>query len=881
MDAGRWQQVEELFHAALELEEDERTEFVKRSCGDDAELRAEVESLLAASPASEERIGGAVAEALELALEDDLTGKELGRYRLLEKIGEGGLATVYLAERADRQYQMRVAVKVVKHGMATVDILRRLRQERQILATLQHPNIARLLDGGTTPEGRPYFVMEYIDGEPIDRHCDQRRLNVTERLKLFRTVCAAVHHAHQNLIIHRDIKPSNVLVSSDGVPKLLDFGIAKLLRPELAQQTVAQTITGLRLLTPEYASPEQVRGESLTIATDQYSLGVLLYQLLTGRPPYRLESTRPQDIERVICEQDPARPSTVVRRRIESQLEEPSPSTPEAVAGARGEAPDKLRRRLAGDLDNIVLMALRKEPHRRYASVEQLSEDVARHLDSRPVTARTDTFTYRTGKFVRRHRFWVGTAVALLAVLIGGIVATTRATWIANAQRLLAERHLAEAQEVTRFLIELFEISDPGETQGNQVTAREILDEGAARIAFELADQPLLRAELMSTMGRVYQNLGLLPEARELLEEALEERRRDLGAGHSQVAVSLGEVASAVFDAGDYAAAVELLEQALAVQRQQLGEKHPEIATSLDLLARVVRNQGDVERAEELYRQALAMRQELLGEDHLDTLDSLNGLAELLVLVRDLDGAETTFRRVLELRRQRLGEIHPKIAWTRNNLAVVLDARRDYPGAEAEIRKVLELWRKIYGDDHANVALGYNNLAAILLVQDRLEEAESWSRQALATYRRLRGDGHPDTVRTMSNLGLILLDLERTDEAEEMLLEALTLRRRVLGEEHPDVARSLFNLATLRIEQQQTDEAVRLLRETLRLQRKALPEGDYRLSYPLVLLGKLLAKGGDCPAAKPLLREAAELRQDLAADHPDRKAVDEALAICP
>jgi serine/threonine-protein kinase len=856
VDSGRWQQVEELFHAALERPGDERTAFVERSCGGDAELRAEVESLLAASPAADERIGGAVAEALELALDGGLEGQELGPYRLTRKIGEGGLATVYLAERADRQYRMQVAVKVVKHGMATADILRRLRQERQILASLQHPNIAQLLDGGTTGEGRPYFVMEYIDGEPVDVHCDRRRLTVRERLGLFRTVCSAVHHAHQNLVIHRDIKPSNVLVSADGVPKLLDFGIAKLLRPEDAQETVARTVTGLRLLTPEYASPEQVRGEPLTTATDQYSLGVLLYRLLTGRPPYRLESGRPQEVERVICGEDPPRPSTVVR-------------------GGRSGA-----RRLAGDLDNIVLTALRKEPGRRYASVQQLSEDLARHLDSRPVTARRDTFAYRTGKFVRRHRVSVVAAAALLAVLLGGIVATTRATLTANAQRQRAERHLAESRQVTRFLIELFEISDPGEAQGNQVTAREILDEGAARIAFELADQPLLRAELMSTMGRVYQNLGLLAKARELLEEALDERRRNLGEADPQVAVSLGEVADVVSDEGDDAAARELLEQALSVQRRQLGEEHADVATTLDLLAGVVRHQGEVERAEELYREALAMRRKLLGEDHPDTLDTLDGLAVTLFRKHDLDGAEAHFRQVLELRRQSLGEFHPKVAQTRNNLAVLLNARGDFADAEAEIREVLALRLQIYGERHPAVAMSYNNLAAILQAQQRFEEAEAGLRRALETYRGLLGDEHPRVIRAMSNLAVCLRDLGRTREAEELLLEALDLRRKVLGEDHPDVARNLFQLATLRVDQQRPAEAERLLEEALRIQREVLPSGDYQLSYPLVLLAELLVDRGDCPAALPLLHEAAEIRRQLPAEHPDRKAAEELLDGC-
>jgi len=429
MTPERWQRVKELFQTALEGEASQRAAFLDDSCAGDPALRRQVEALIASHEQEPSFLEAPAFEVGAPTLEEDeaelMIGQRIGPYELVREIGHGGMGAVYLAVRADDEYQKQVAIKLVKRGMDTDAILRRFRNERQILANLDHPHIAKLLDGGTTSDGLPYFVMDYVEGLPIDGYYDTNELPTLERLKLFRTVCSAIHYAHQNHVVHRDLKPSNILVTAEGVPKLLDFGIAKLLNPELPSQTVDST-AALRFMTPEYASPEQVREETLTPASDVYSLGVLLYELLTGHRPYRLGSRTPPEVARIICEEEPEKPSTVI-----SRVEEvPGPDgtlrlTPESVSQTREGHPEKLRRRLSGDLDNIVLMALRKEPNRRYASVEQFSEDVRRHLEGLPVIARKDTLSYRATKFIKRNKASVIMtalfAMVLIALLTAGL----------------------------------------------------------------------------------------------------------------------------------------------------------------------------------------------------------------------------------------------------------------------------------------------------------------------------------------------------------------------------------------------------------------------------------------------------------------------------
>lgn len=453
MTPEKWQRIDQLFDDALELAANERAAFLDATCAEDAELRCDVESLLAATEAS-----GDFIELPLMTTDDDeavsLAGQSLGPYRLLREIGRGGMGVVYLATRADDEYNKQVAIKLIQPGPPNKDLLRRFRRERQILASLDHPNIARLLDGGTTAQGVPYLAMEYIAGTPITQYCDAQKLSITARLKLFRSVCAAVQYAHQNLVIHRDLKPGNILVTADGGVKLLDFGIAKLLDTD-SGPVASNTTSGLHVMTPEYASPEQIQGEPITTASDVYALGVVLYELLTGHYPYRFKDRSLPEIIRVICEQEPEPPSRAISR-VETHTADNGKSqtiiSAETVSRTREGKPERLRARLRGDLNDIALMALRKDPQQRYRSVEQLSEDIRRHLEGQPVLARKATFAYRASKFIRRYKTGVAAAAIILVILLGGIIVTLRQASIArqlvrDKRRVLYAAQMNQAEQ--------------------------------------------------------------------------------------------------------------------------------------------------------------------------------------------------------------------------------------------------------------------------------------------------------------------------------------------------------------------------------------------------------------------------------------------------
>ena len=446
---------------------------------------------------------------------------------MLRTLGAGGMGEVYLAERADAQFEQQVAIKVVHGGALGRGIHSRLKMERQILAQLDHPNIAHLIDGGSLPDGSAYIVMEYVDGVAIDTYCDTHNLDVSARLKLFQSVCAAVHYAHQNLIVHRDLKPSNILVTSNGTPKLLDFGIAKVLdQRQAGSHTLAVTHADIRVMTPDHASPEQVRGQAITTSSDVYVLGVLLYKLLAGVGPFFISSMRLVEIERAICEKDPPLASQAVQTDNSEESQ--------AIGVARSTSTKKLRRTLTGDLDNIIAMAMRKEPERRYGSAQQMAGDIQRYLDGLPVIARRDTLSYRTTKFVKRHWLPVGAGVSAAFLVVAFAITTYEQSLRIAAerdrvaqQRERAENERARAEEVSSFLVNLFKLTDPQENRGNQVTARELLDSGAKRLQAELKDQPTTKAALLSTVGQVYDSLGQFQVAEPILDESL--RLQEIG----------------------------------------------------------------------------------------------------------------------------------------------------------------------------------------------------------------------------------------------------------------------------------------------------------------------------------------------------------------
>lgn len=509
MDDGQWQQIKAAFSKALELPPAEHPAFLE-SLNDPA-VRLEVASLLASQHAGNDPLESPAirldADSPDEKERDPWIGKNIGGYHVISALGHGGMGVVYRAIRVGDHFLKHVALKLVRSGIGSEGAIRRFKNERQILASLEHANIARLLDGGTTEDGLPYLVMEYIDGKPIDQYCDAQRLAIPERLRLFQSICSAVQYAHQNLVVHRDIKPGNILVTADGVPKLLDFGIAKLLEPQLYFQTADPTVA-LRPMTPEYASPEQVRGEPITTSSDIYSLGVVLYRLLTGHPPYRVDKTPHHELAQAILDAQPERPSSVLRREEEIKDSDGQPVhlTPEAVATARGEHPESLRRRLSGDLDNIVLKALRKDPTRRYVSVAQFSEDIGRHLDGLPVIARKDTVGYRASKFVRRHRTGVAAVAAIFFLLIAGMITTTWQARVARSQRAIANQRFEDVRALANSLI--FDLHDAIQDLPGSTPARRLLVQKALQYLDTLSKEPGGDRTLLLDLAAAYQKLG-------------------------------------------------------------------------------------------------------------------------------------------------------------------------------------------------------------------------------------------------------------------------------------------------------------------------------------------------------------------------------------
>ena len=798
MNPQRWQRLEALFLRLEELDHGAQEALLEAECGDDPELRRELEGMLqqVKRDATDDWIGDSVKSVLPRNL--DRVPERLGRYRVTGEIGRGGLATVLAAERDDQEYRQRVAIKLIRRGLDTDDILMRLRQERQILARLQHPNIAQLIDGGSTEDGRPFVVMEYIEGQPIDTFC--RPLPLRDRLQLFVTVCEAVQYAHRNLVIHRDIKPANILVTADGQPKLLDFGIAKLLHPgQHDAEQAAHTAAGVRLLTPEYASPEQIRGEPLTTASDVYSLGVLLYELLTGDRPFRRPSRDLRGWGGTIRDQPLQRPSSRIRSR-----------------GLNAEAKSRSHGRdvkaVAGDLDNIVLMALRQEPERRYGSVEQLAEDVRRHLQDLPVRARADTLGYRLSKFVRRHRLPVAIASLSAVLLIAISLVAVRQAQLANRGRLASE-------QLSELMVDLFEMPDPGEARGNTVTAREILDRGAEQIPGELEDQPEVQALFMDTIGRVYKNLGLYDRAGELFVGAVDLRRDDEPLAQAESQNHLGEIR---FLQGQFDEAEALFQQSLQLRRQALGEDRPELAESYTNLGASSFVRRDFTTAERLWTQALELRQRHLG-DHGDLAELHDNLAALREVQGQPTEAESHLRQALDLHARHHGPTHYETLRTVANLAALLHSQGDLEAAEPLYRRAREGQIQVLGADHPQVAKSSTNLAALLMRRGRLDEAETLLEEALSVLRQKLGGGHFETTYPMIHLADLLArrdEASSQDRAAALYREVHRIRVAALPADHGHQINPLLGLGRLQVARRQWQEAIATLETTADLCRR-------------------------------------------------------------
>jgi serine/threonine protein kinase/tetratricopeptide (TPR) repeat protein len=796
---------------------------------------------------------------------------QIGAFHILEHIGEGGMGTVYRAEQRTPIHRI-VAIKIIKPGMDSGDVIARFEAERQALALMDHPNVARVIDAGTTSDGRPYFVMEHVEGEPITQAADRLKLTVEQRLQLFLQACAAVQHAHQKAIIHRDLKPSNMLVAQLGGElklKVIDFGVAKALDQRLTEKTLF-TEAGQFIGTLEYMSPEQAdsRSGDIDTRTDIYSLGVVLYELLSGSLPFdavQLRTAGYREIQRIISEVDPPRPSTRLSRGNEQAG---------AVAAARQTDLDALHKLLHRELDWIPLKAMRKDRQERYATAMELADDIENYLSDRPLRAGPESTSYKLRKFLRRHKTGVAASAVMVLLLLAGITATTwqavRATRAegrainqkerADRESDVARKQTSIARSVNELMTGMIAKANRARQQGDpNVTVRAVMDEAAAELnAGAEPGEPEVAAALRHAIGETYDALGLYDAGERLLREALEQRLRIGGEQSSEVAQTRSALAMLLHHKGDDEAAEALYRQVLTARRKTLGEEHPEVARALGDLAGLLGSKGDYAAAEPLLREALAMRRKSLGDEHPHVAATLHNLGGLLSDKGDHAAAEPLLREALAMQRKLRAADSPEVAYTLNSIALVLQMKGDYAGAEALYHEGLALRRKLFGEPHPSVATALDNLASLLRRKHDYPAAERYAREALDMRRQLLGEEHPAIASSLTTLGNLLADQENLDGAEQCFRDALALRRKLLGEEHWEVAQSLNNLASILSDKRDFAGAERLLREALHASRRSVGDDHHNTLTTLANLGVTVAVQGRYEEAEPLLRELYE-----------------------
>ncbi len=817
-----WKQVEQAFDHAINLPAAERQHWLEALTDSNPALAAQVRRLLDADGDDDARLQKPIDASLHAMtdhLDDPWIGRQLGAFRIISRIATGGMGAVFAAQRTDAEFEQQVAIKLIATHLVDADALARFRTERQILARMQHPYIARMLDGGTLNDHTPYLVMERVIGVPITAYCENNTLNIVQRLQLFQKVCDAVAYAHRNLVVHRDIKPPNILVDADGNPKLLDFGIAKLVEnaPDDA------TITAQRM-TPDYASPEQITGQGITTVSDVYALGVLLYELLSGQRPFKLQGLRPAEMEHLVCDTTPTRPSAV--RQI-PQLN------------------------ISPDLDAVVLKAMHREPDQRYGSVQALAEDIQRHLQGLPVQARGQQWRYLAGKFLRRHAVAATSGLVLAGLASAALIYhNSSITNERDQARFEAER----AKAVTTFLVDIFKQSNPDETDGATVTAREILDTGARRLQQDLQAQPRIRGELHHSIGTVYSYLGQY-------DQAVQQFRAVITLGESldddhlraQGFAGLGRVQ---FEQGHLEESQSNHERALALHQALYGPRSVQSAYDRNDLAEALFAQGDYVQADRYNRDALNIFDSTRHADPQYLSKVLHDLGVSLQIQGHFDEAEALLRRSLDNALTHIGERNSNTLAYMHALATLQHERGHYTDAERTYLRVLKLEADLLGDDYIDADATMTNLGRLYSDMERFEEAEHYLRRAVAHVHRVRGPDHAYTAYDMINLANLLHQLERPQEAYDLAAHALDIYARALPEDHPYIASASLTYAGTLIDLGRPSLAEQAARRALDICAKALPTGHWLAASGRSVLGETLFLQDQPGIAEPLLVEA-------------------------
>ena len=848
-----------LLERVIDLDPAARAAALDETCAGRPLLRARVEDLLRYADEESTLLDHdpALVWATLIDEDDADTPTHVGPWRIRRELGRGGMGAVYLAERADGEFEKQVALKLVKRGMDTDEILARFRHERRILAGLEHPHIARLYDGGASEDGRPYLVMEFVDGEPITAWCDRHRLGIDERLALFRTICAAVQYAHQKLVVHRDLKPSNIMVAVGGTPMLLDFGIAKLLTEDDSNTPV--TRTGVRVLTPEYAAPEQLRGEAVSTAADVYALGTVLFELLAGSRPFG--DRRTTDPDRIA-----PRPSLVAGRDSSSDPQ----LTAEAVATARSTTPVKLRRRLEGDLDVIVLRALDPDVTRRYGSAQQLLDDLERHRAGLPVQARAPTLLYRARKFARRNGAGITAAALLLLTLVGGLGATMWQARTAARERDAANEARRSTEEVMGFLLGMFDSADPLGVRlerTDTLRVQQLVDRGALRIRTELEGQPRLQAEMLTMLGRVYSNMGIFPSAEAMLEDALHAAGA-AGAGPRARAAPLVLLGNIAKQQGSFERSDSLLAAAIAVYDDARLPPDSTYTYAVSERGSALMYIGDVEASRRMNDRARALVDSLQLSGTALHAQVLNNYGHLLHYTSDFGAAAEVFNETVGLERTYLGDSHARLASSLNNLASSLHYAGQLEEAEPIYLEVVKIALATLGEEHSETGIYLQNIAGYYDDLGRFDAAVPYYEASMHAHEASIGRANPNTALLLRNYGLNRYEAGEFEEAVALLREALGTLRTELGDDHLYTAVTASSLGSALTAVGDFGEAHALLTGARATLEDQLRPGHYLLLSTLRQLGRHYTSRGSDQSAEPLLRAAYEgFIEEYGVDH--------------